>query len=72
MAAKDEEQQQPKTVVLVDPVTRQRVEEPAPGPNASTEVNPDEHHFLSTDGRKINSFGEEIGSDEDKRRRASR
>jgi hypothetical protein len=70
MAAKDEEQQ-PKTVVLVDPVTRQRVEEPAPGPNASTEVT-DEHFFLSTDGRRINSFGEEIGSDEDKRRRASR
>lgn len=44
---------------------------PPPGPNATTDPDPAEHHFLSTDGRKINAYGEEIGSKEDKARKAA-
>jgi len=40
------------------------------GPNAKTEPdNPKAHHFLATDGKtRINAFGEEKGSPEDKKR----
>lgn len=43
------------------------------GPNASTDPeDPAEHYFLAADGKtKVNAFGEEKGSPEDKRRMAA-
>lgn len=43
------------------------------GPNASANVeNPSEHYVLAADGKtKINAYGEEKGSPEDKRRMAA-
>lgn len=48
------------------------VEEPI-GPNAQTEPeNPADHYFLATDGKtRINAFGEEKGSKEDRQRMAA-
>jgi hypothetical protein len=42
------------------------------GPNANTQPeDPAEHYFLSTNGKKVNAFGEEKGSREDKQRMAA-
>ncbi len=50
-----------------------RAPEGPTGPNASTEPeDPAEHYFLAADGKtKINAYGEEKGSPEDKRRMAA-
>ena len=43
------------------------------GPNATTDPeDPGEHYFLAADGKtKVNAYGEEKGSAEDKRRMAA-
>jgi hypothetical protein len=60
------------TVAQLRAALQGTTEEPA-GPNATTEVEkPAEHFFLASDGKtKLNAFGEEKGSDEDKRRMAA-
>lgn len=50
-----------------------RAPEGPAGPNASSNVeNPAEHYVLASDGKtKLNAYGEEKGSAEDKRRMAA-
>lgn len=50
-----------------------RTPEGPTGPNATTDPeNPAEHFYLASDGKtKINAYGEEKGSAEDKRRMAA-
>jgi hypothetical protein len=63
----DEKDERPRTFVMEKVVTRE-VSEPAPGPNATTEIkDPETHYFLASDGKtKVNAFGEVKGSPEDK------
>lgn len=64
-----EAQQTAQQPIVTERVVTREVKEPANGPGMATNPEkPDEHHFLSTDGRKINAFGEEKGSPEDKKR----
>jgi hypothetical protein len=49
------------------------VNEGPTGPNATTEPErPEEHFFLTADGRKVNAYGEEIDSKEARQRLAAR
>jgi hypothetical protein len=52
---------------------REKPPEGPTGPNATTNPeNPAEHYFLAADGKtKVNAYGEEKGSPEDKRRMAA-
>jgi hypothetical protein len=73
-------QPQPRPAAIPDTATvaqlraaLQGVNEEPTGPNASTDPeNPAEHFYLASDGKtKINAYGEEKGSAEDKRRMAA-
>jgi hypothetical protein len=49
-----------------------RAPEGPTGENASTDPkDPAEHFFLTSDGRKVNAYGEEKGSKEDRQRMAA-
>lgn len=67
MADKDEPQAKP---LVTERVVTREVNEPAPGPNMSTDPeDPAAHYFLASDGEtKINAWGEVKGSPEDKKR----
>ena len=76
----DDAPAQPRPAAIPDTATvaqlraaLQGVHEDPPGPNASTDPqDPAEHYFLASDGKtKINAYGEEKGSAEDKRRMAA-
>lgn len=79
MAEKDEPRAVAAPAVTTQDVAKAladltRAPEGPTGPNATTDPeNPEEHFFLASDGKtKVNAFGEEKGSAEDKKRMASR
>lgn len=57
----------PQQPIVTERVVTREVKEPPLGPNATSEA-PEDHFFIVNE-KKVNAFGEEIGSPEDKKRR---
>lgn len=60
----------PGRPIVTERVVTREVNEPAPGPNATTDPeDPKAHYYLASDGKtKINAWGEVKGSPEDEKR----
>ena len=70
--AEEKAQEPARGPQVTERIVERTVKEGPTGENAKTEPeNPAEHFFLAADGKtKINAFGEEKGSKEDKQRMA--